>query len=189
MDPEAASAFDLAGEPATLRTAYGRDVFGQGCLLARRLVERRVPFVEVTLGGWDTHRNNFEQVQRLSQRLDAGFSTLLTDLRDRGLLESTLVVCLGEFGRTPRINANAGRDHWPATWSVALAGGGIRGGQAVGSTTADGTEVADRPIAVPDVIATICHSLSIDPRRQNISNVSRPIRIADPDAKPIRELL
>jgi uncharacterized protein (DUF1501 family) len=121
--------------------------------------------------------------------LDAGWSTLLTDLRDRGLLDSTLVVWMGEFGRTPKINAFAGRDHFPTAWTTVLSGGGIAGGQAVGRTTDDGMSVEERPVSVPDFLATVCLALGIDPRKQNMSNVGRPIRIADPDAKPLREAL
>src|SRR5262249_36952910 len=149
----------------------------QGCLLARRLVERGVPFVEVTLSGaeganslgWDTHLGNFEAVKKLSGVLDAGWARLLTDLRDRGLLDPALVVWMGEFGRTPKINAFAGRDHFPAAWTTALAGGGIAGGQAIGRTSDDGMSVADRPVSVPDFLATVCLALGIDPRKQNMS--------------------
>ncbi len=140
MKPEAAAAFDLDRETPKAREAYGRGLFGQGCLLTRRLVERGVPFVEVTLDGWDTHPNNFTRVKELCGTLDAAFASLLGDLKDRGLLDSTLVVCQGEFGRTPRINAETGRDHWPASWAVALSGGGLKTGQAVGKTSADGTD-------------------------------------------------
>jgi hypothetical protein len=185
----AARAFDLAGESAALRERYGRGLFGQGCLLARRLVERGVPFVEVTLGGWDTHDNNFEQVRSLSGVLDPAWATLLDDLADRGLLETTLVVWMGEFGRTPGINPRNGRDHYPAAWSVVLGGGGIRGGQAVGRTSKDGSAVEDRPVSVPDLMATVCLALGLDPRKQNPSNVNRPIRLADPSAVPIKEVL
>jgi uncharacterized protein (DUF1501 family) len=189
MQPSVATAFDLAEESAATRGAYGRSVFGQGCLLARRLVERGVSCVEVTLDGWDTHQNNFEQVKQLSATLDEAFAALLTDLNARGLLQSTLVVCQGEFGRTPRINGNTGRDHWPQSWATVLTGGGIHGGQVVGKTSADGTTVEDRPVGVPDLIATVCRGLGIDHRKQNVSNVSRPIRIADPAGRPIQELL
>jgi hypothetical protein len=185
----AARAFDLAEEKEALRERYGRNLFGQGCLLARRLVERGVPFVEVTLGGWDTHDNNFAQVQSLCGVLDPAWATLLEDLGERGLLDSTLVVWMGEFGRTPGINPRYGRDHYPAAWSVALGGGGIRGGQAVGRTSQDGTTVEDRPVAVPDLMATICLALGLDPRKQNQSNVNRPIRLADPSAVPVAEIL
>ena len=189
MKPEAAAAFDLDQEKPKVRDAYGRGLFGQGCLLARRLVERGVPFVEVTLDGWDTHQNNFERVKELCGTLDAGFATLLADLKERGLLDSTLVVCQGEFGRTPKINGNTGRDHWPASWAVALAGGGLKTGQAVGKTSKDGTAVEGHSHGVPDLIATVAKAVGVDPKKQNMSNVGRPIRVADPDAKPIEELL
>jgi uncharacterized protein (DUF1501 family) len=197
MRSRAAHAFNLDGEPAALRDAYGRNPFGQGCLLARRLVERGVPFVEVALTGvdgsqvfaWDTHQANFEAVKKLSGVLDPGWATLVEDLRMRGLLESTLIVWMGEFGRTPKINRQTGRDHFPAAWTTVLAGGGIRGGQAIGRTSDDGMTVADRPVAVPDFMATICRALGVDPSKQNLSDVGRPIRIADPTAKPITEAL
>jgi hypothetical protein len=197
MRSKGMKAFNLNEEPAPLRDSYGRNPFGQGCLLARRLVERGVPFVEVTLSGveganslgWDTHNQNFETVKKLSAVLDAGWSTLLDDLKKRGLLDSTLLVWMGEFGRTPRINGFAGRDHFPTAWTTVLGGGGIAGGQVIGRTTDDGMRVEDRPTSVPDFLATICLALGIDPRKQNNSNVGRPIRIADPDAKPIREVL
>ena len=197
MRSPSVKAFNLEDEPARLRNAYGRNPFGQGCLLARRLVERGVPFVEVTLSsvdgiqalGWDTHTQNFENVKKLSAVLDTGWSTLMNDLRSRGLLESTLIVWMGEFGRTPKINASAGRDHFPAAWTTALAGGGLKTGQAIGRTSGDGTTVEERPVSVPDFIATVCRALGIDPRTQNLSNVGRPIRIADPEARPIVEAL
>jgi hypothetical protein len=196
MRTRAAKAFDLDEEPARLRNAYGRTLFGQGCLLARRLIEEGVPFVEVTLGqfdnaslGWDTHVNNFEAVRRLSGELDAAWSSLLEDLRVRGLLDSTLIVWMGEFGRTPKINGQQGRDHYPNAWTTVLAGGGIRGGQVIGRTSGDGTQVEERAVSVPDFLATICGLLGLDPRKQNVSNVGRPIRIADPAARPIQELL
>jgi hypothetical protein len=190
-------AFNVDEEPAPLRDAYGRNTFGHGCLLARRLVERGVPFVEVTLSraegantlGWDTHQQNFEAVKKLSAVLDAGWSTLLEDLKNRGLLDSTLVVWMGEFGRTPRINGLAGRDHFPTAWTTVLGGGGIAGGQVIGRTAEDGMSVEDRPVAVPDFLATVCLALGIDPRKQNSSNVGRPIRIADPNAQPLKEVL
>jgi uncharacterized protein (DUF1501 family) len=185
----AAQAFDLSAEAVSLRDKYGRSLFGQGCLLARRLVERDVPFVEVTLGGWDTHDNNFEQVRSLSGTLDSGWATLLDDLNNRCLLDSTLVVWMGEFGRTPGINPRNGRDHYPAAWSVVLGGGGIRGGQVLGRTSRDGSTVEDRPVSVPDLLATICLALGLDPRKQNQSNVNRPIRLVDPSAEPLRNVL
>jgi hypothetical protein len=194
MRTTAARALDLEDEPTSLRDAYGRNRFGQGCLLARRLVERGVPFVEVSLGGasgisWDTHVNNFEAVRGLSGTLDAAWSSLLKDLQDRGRLESTLVVWMGEFGRTPKINGSNGRDHFPTAWTAALAGGGIKGGQAVGRTSADGSRVEGRPVKVPDFLATVCLALGIDPRAQNLSNVGRPIPVVERSAQPVHELL
>lgn len=189
MSPAAAEVFDLARESDETRERYGTSAFGQGCLLARRLLERRVPFVEVTLGGWDTHNDNFTQVQSLSSTLDRGWGSLLADLDTRGLLDSTVVVWMGEFGRTPAINPQQGRDHYPQAWSVVLGGAGIRGGSVIGRTSADGMTVEDRPVAVPDLLATICLALGIDPKTQNMSNVDRPIRVVDPDAVPIPEVL
>jgi hypothetical protein len=189
MRREAAAAFDLDQEKDKTREGYGRNLFGQGCLLARRLVERGVSCVEVTLEGWDTHQNNFERVKGLSGTLDTAYAALIADLKDRGRLDDTVILCMGEFGRTPKINGSSGRDHWPATWSVALAGGGIKGGQAVGKTSADGTTVAEKPQTVPNLIATVCKAVGLDPTKQNMSNVGRPIRLADPAAKPIKEIL
>ena len=197
MRSPATRAFDLDEEPAGLRDRYGRNLFGQGCLLARRLIERGVPFVEVSLAsvgnlvlGWDTHINNFDGVRQLSAVLDPAFATLLEDLTERGLLESTLIVWMGEFGRTPRITPVGGRDHWANAWSTVLAGGGIRGGQAFGHTSADGTTVeSERPVNTQDFLATIVQALGIDGQRQNISNVGRPIRVIDPAARPIPEVL
>jgi hypothetical protein len=192
MRSQASRAFNLDEEPAKLRDAYGRNQFGQGCLLARRLVERGVPFIEVTLGGWDTHQDNFNQIKRLSQTLDPAWATLMADLRDRGLLDSTLVVWMGEFGRTPQIQkgrgAGGGRDHFPAAWSTVLAGGGIRGGQVVGKTSPDGTRVEERSVGTADFLATVCLALGIDHTKQNQSNVGRPIRIVDKSATPIKEV-
>ncbi|QDT50107.1 hypothetical protein Pan258_41630 [Symmachiella dynata] len=197
MQAGGAAAFDLSEESDETRDQYGRNRFGQGCLLARRLVERGVPFVEVSLSsaagnaalGWDSHQNNFETVKSLSEVLDAAWATLMSDLKQRGLLDSTLIVWMGEFGRTPVINANAGRDHFPAAWSTVLAGGGIKGGQVYGKTGEDGMQVAEKPVTTPDLLATICAALGIDPQKQNMSNVGRPVRIVDPEAKPIQEVL
>ncbi len=189
MSPAAAKAFELADEPAKVQDQYGRSQFGQGCLMARRLIEKNVPFVEVSLGGWDTHDDNFSRVQSLSGVLDKAWSALLQDLKDRGRLETTLIVWMGEFGRTPVINPRQGRDHYPKAWSVVLGGGGIRGGQVVGRTSADAMTVGDRPVSAPDLLATICLAMGLDPRKQNMSNVGRPIRLVDPTAKPIREIV
>jgi hypothetical protein len=196
MRSAASKAFNLDEEPAVLRDAYGRNQFGQGCLLARRLVERGVPFVEVTLGGvngqtfaWDTHQQNFTVVRQLSELLDAAWGTLMEDLKARGLLDTTLMVWMGEFGRTPKINPQGGRDHFPNAWSTVLAGGGIQGGRVVGKTSPDGMEVSDRPVRVPDFLATVCLALGIDPKKSNTSNVGRPIRIVDKSAQPIKEVV
>jgi uncharacterized protein (DUF1501 family) len=198
MKTAAAKAFNLEDEKDALRDAYGRNLFGQGCLLARRLVERGVPFVEVgltTTGGrgafaWDTHGQNFEAVKELSQILDPAWGTLMSDLKDRGLLDSTLIVWMGEFGRTPKINTQQqGRDHWATSWSTVLAGGGIKGGSVVGKTSADGMAVEEKPVAVGDLLATVGQGLGIDIRTQNRSNVDRPIRFVDPKAEPVKEIL
>jgi hypothetical protein len=189
MKPATAKAFDLSGESPALRDLYGRNLFGQGCLLARRLVERGVPFVEVTLDGWDTHQANFDAVRNLCNTLDPAWAALMADLKDRGLLDSTLVVWMGEFGRTPKINPQRGRDHFPDAWSAVLAGGGIRGGQAVGKTSKDGTKVEDQPHSVPDLLATVCRALGVDHEKQNPSNVNRPIRIVDKSGIPISQIL
>jgi hypothetical protein len=196
MRTAAEKAFDLEDEAKALREAYGRNMFGQSCLLARRLVERGVPFVEVTLTyagqnvfGWDTHQDNFEQVKRLCGVLDPAWATLMTDLKDRGLLDTTTIVWMGEFGRTPKINQQTGRDHFPNAWSVVLGGGGIKGGQVYGKTSPDGMTVAEKPVTVADLIATVAKAVGVDPMKQNMSNVGRPIRIADPTAKPIQEVL
>jgi hypothetical protein len=196
MRTAAGRAFRVEDENDKLRDAYGRNLFGQGCLLARRLVEQGVPFVEVTLGGvnggtfgWDTHQQNFQTVKQLSGVLDPAFATLIDDLRQRGLLDTTLIVWMGEFGRTPQITNGNGRDHFPTAWSTVLAGGGIKGGMVIGDTGPDGMQVRDRPVSVPDFLATICHAVGVDPMRQNRSNVGRPIRIVDKAAKPIREVL
>jgi hypothetical protein len=194
MRASGVKAFDLDGEPAKLPDAYGRNPFGQGCLLARRLVERGVAFVEVALGGtggfgWDTHSDNFETVRTLSEVLDTGWATLLEDLKARGLLESTLLVWMGEFGRTPAINGDNGRDHFPKAWTAVLGGGGIKGGQVVGKTSAGGETIEQRPVSVPDLLATVCLALGIDPRKSNPSNVGRPISIVDKAGKPLEDIV
>lgn len=196
METAGSKVFNLDEEKDALRDAYGRNVFGQGCLLARRLVERGVPFIEITLGGinggalgWDTHTQNFQTVQNLSGVLDAGWGTLMRDLQERGLLDSTLIVWMGEFGRTPQINGNNGRDHFPGAWSAVLAGGGLKGGQVIGRTAAGGGTIEDRPVKVPDLLATVCLALGVDPTKPNPSNVDRPIRIVDKAAQPIKEII
>lgn len=194
MDSDVTHAFDLSQESANVRDAYGKGRFGQGCLMARRLIERGVPFVEVSLGafdggafGWDTHQNNFNAVKALCGELDAGWSALMNDLRERGLLEATTILWMGEFGRTPKINDNAGRDHFPAAWTCVFAGGGIRGGQAYGKTSEGGTEVVEGKVDVGDVLATLSTALGVDPHKENISDQGRPVKIAE--GKAIQELL
>ena len=196
MLSQARTVFDLNNEPDSLRDAYGRNRFGQGCLLARRLVERGVPFVEVTLANvpgndvaWDTHINNFDMVKLLSQVLDPAWSSLMKDLKSRGLLESTLIVWMGEFGRTPKINPQNGRDHYPAAWTTVLAGGGIKGGQVIGDTGKTGEKVEDRPVPVANFFATICSALSINPKTENTSPEGRPIPVVERGGQPIRDLL
>ena len=180
-------AFDLSNEPLAVREAYGMNQFGDGCLMARRLVEAGTKFVEVSLDGWDTHDDNFDRVKGLLETLDPAFSMLVKDLADRDLLDDTIVLWLGEFGRTPKINENDGRDHFPNGWSAVLAGGGIRGGQVIGATDADGMEVVDRPVSVPDLFASLCYSLGIDSEDQNYSRGGRPIRVVN-DGSVIKEL-
>ena len=154
-------AFDLTQETQAVRDAYGRDNFGQGVLLARRLVEKQVRFVEVELGGWDTHNNNYERVYERCDILDQALSALLDDLHKRGMLDETLVVLATEFGRTPDYNVNEGRDHYPKAFSCMLAGGGIRGGQVWGATDEEGREVVDGVTQIPDFNATIAYALGL----------------------------
>jgi hypothetical protein len=186
MNSDAGKVFDLSEEPDAVREKYGVGIFGQGCLLARRLVERGVPFVEVNLGspgdgtvGWDTHADNFNAVKSLSGDLDAGWSSLMAELKERGLLERTTIVWMGEFGRTPAINGMTGRDHFPDAWTCVLAGGGVKGGQAYGRTSADGMTVEEGKVAVGDVLATISKAVGIDPSKTNVADNGRPIKIAE----------
>ena len=191
MHSKEVKAFDIDKEPASVRAAYGSSKFGDGCLLARRLVETGVSFVEVTLGGWDTHQNNFERVKQLSGQVDPAISALVNDLKSRGLLDSTLVIWMGEFGRTPKINARGdkpGRDHYPRAWSTVLVGGGIKGGQVIGRTDKEGATVEERPISAIDFMATVCKTLGIDYSKQNTANNGRPIRLVEKGANPINEL-
>lgn len=218
MNSQQKQAFDLSREPANIREMYGPPPptaappaaggkmvkmvsggerpgsFGQGCLMARRLVEAGVPFVEVVMGdgvGWDTHRDNFPRVRALSLECDAALAALVTDLESRGLLDSTLIVWMGEFGRTPQCTGG-GRNHWSRAWSSVLIGGGIRGGQVVGRTDRDGAAVVERPISVPDFLGTVCTVLGVDYKRKNRPpGVPRPIPIVDTskEIKLLAELL
>lgn len=188
-------AFDLSNESDVDRDRYGRDSFGQGCLMARRLVETGVRFVEVIMGegvGWDTHTNNFPRTRALSEEADTGMAALIDDLRERGRLDSTLVIWMGEFGRSPQITSGGGRNHWARAWSSLLVGGGIRGGQIIGSTDRQSTEVVNRPISVCDFLATVCAVLGIDFTKENrAQGVERPIPVVDTSkaVKVIAELL
>ncbi len=180
-------AFDLAQEPESVRVSYGEGNFASGCLLARRLVESGVTFVEVVSNGWDTHQDNFTRVKELAGQVDRPFAQLIRDLKERGMLDSTMIVWMGEFGRTPKINARTGRDHFPRAFNVALAGGGIQGGQIIGKTNPAGDAVTDRPVGVTDLFQSICQGLKIDPTLENMSTVGRPIKVVD-GGEPVREL-
>jgi hypothetical protein len=164
---DAGKVFDLSQEKQELRDRYGRNTFGQSCLMARRLVERGVPYVTINYKGWDTHKQHFQIMRRKLPELDQGLATLLQDLSDRGLLDSTIIWCGGEFGRTPKVlweaPWNGGRGHYGAVFSSFIAGGGFRGGHVIGASDAKGEAVKDRPVAVSDLIAAIYQQLGIDP--------------------------
>jgi hypothetical protein len=181
-------AFQVEKEPEAMKELYGAGNFGQGCLLARRLVEAGVPFVEVDLGGWDNHQNIFRTLEndRLPV-LDKAMAALTGDLEQRGLLQDTVIIWMGEFGRTPRINGDAGRDHWARSWSVVVGGGGIKGGIAVGATNEDGTEVVGEPYSSEDLMASVCHALGISLETTFTSRNGRPMKIAN-SGKLIKEL-
>jgi hypothetical protein len=184
---EAKSAFDLSQEPAEVRARYGPRTFGQSCLLARRLIERHVPFVTIHSSGWDTHADLVLQLKSgysganpgvgLIPTFDLGFSALLNDLSQRGLLEQTLVVAMGEFGRTPKLNAEGGRDHWPRVFSVVMAGGGVRGGQVIGSSDRMGESPLDQPITPKDLAFSVYSLLGLDPRTELRTPDGRPVQL------------
>jgi hypothetical protein len=180
-------AFDLMQEKEATRYLYDSDAFGQGCLLARRLVERGVRFVEVSLHGWDTHANNFTTTPDLCAKLDSGLAALVADLNSRGMLRDTLVVVATEFGRTPIINGSLGRDHYPKAFSAALFGGGVRGGHVFGATDKMGSEVAEGEIKIPDFNATIAHALGLPVDQVVMSPNLRPFRVAD-KGKPVTQI-
>jgi Protein of unknown function (DUF1501) len=189
MGSEQLKAFDVSQEPESLRKEYGDSPFGRGCLAARRLIEVGVRCVEITLDGWDTHVANHEVHRSKLKVLDPAFAALLRDLKQRKLLERTIVVCCGEFGRTPTINLGAGRDHWPTGFSLALAGGSIRGGTVLGETDPEGINPQPaKPTQVEDVHATVLAALGLNPAKENVAPAtSRPIKLSA--GKPIRELL
>jgi uncharacterized protein (DUF1501 family) len=188
LGSEQMKAYEVDKEPQDVKEKYGVNGFGQGCLLARRLVEAGVPFVEVDLGGWDNHQGIFRTLEndRLPV-LDKAMAALTEDLEQRGLLKDTMIVWMGEFSRTPRINADAGRDHWARAWSVVVGGGGIKGGQAVGATNSDGTEVVGEPYSSEDLMASVCHGLGISLETTFTSRNGRPMKIAN-SGKIIKEL-
>jgi hypothetical protein len=181
-------AFDISEEPASVQAAYGDTPFGRGCLAARRLIEVGARCVEVTLDGWDSHANNHEVHAKLNRQLDPAFSALLIDLAQRALLEHTIVLCMGEFGRTPKLNFAGGRDHWPSGFSIALAGGGLRSGITVGATDPDGSKPPTRPVPVEDIHATVLKVVGLIPGRENIDPATtRPIKLSS--GRPIEELI
>ena len=179
MHASALKAFDASEEPESVRAAFGDTPFGRGCLTASRLVASGVRFVEVTLDGWDTHQDVFGRTKKLMGTLDPAMSALLDDLQRRGLADSTLVVWMGDFGRTPTINANDGRDHFPNAWSAVLAGAGIRGGVVHGETDADGAKVVKDAVTVPNLLATVATTLGLDPADVTQSPAGRPISLTD----------
>ncbi len=172
--------FKVDQEAKEIRERYGENNFGRGCLMARRLVEQGVPFVEVDFGGWDNHQNIFPTLKDTKlPTMDQAMSALIEDLEQRGMLESTAIIWMGEFSRTPRINGNAGRDHFARAWSVVLGGGGMKGGIAVGTTNEDGTRVDSDPYSAEDVMATVCHALGISLETTFTSRSGRPMKIAN----------
>ena len=197
--PIARQAFDLSAEPDAVRNRYGRRTVGQSCLLARRLIERGVPFVTVNYRGWDTHNDLYTRLKEgftgaqtpvgLIPSLDLALAALMDDLQDRGLLDETLIVVMGEFGRTPKLNPQGGRDHWPRVFSIALAGGGIRGGQVIGSSDRTAESPHDRPITPGDLTRTIYRLLGIDPDLLVHTSDGRPVRLAPEASRAITELL
>lgn len=187
MTSEDLEVFDLKKEDELVRETYGENPFGQGCLLARRLVERDVRSIEVDLGGWDMHNNTFIEAPDKCAILDQALAALLGDLNKRGMLEDTLVVLATEFGRTPRINQNVGRDHFPAAFSCVLAGGGIKGGVVYGKTTDDGEKVEDKLVKVEDFNATIAYALGIPLDSVLYSPSKRPFTVSH-KGKPVLDL-
>jgi hypothetical protein len=185
---KAKSAFDISSEWEKCKDLYGNTSFGKNCLMARKLIEAGVPFVEVEQQNYDSHSDNFEWHKALLPVLDMAWAGLLQDLHQRGLLQDTLVVWMGEFGRTPSINNRAGRDHYAKAWSVVLAGGGMKGGVVYGATDEDGRAVADKPLSQADLFATIYTAIGINPRVKHMVGI-RPIWATPEDARVIRDIL
>lgn len=184
MHSNKTNAFQLGSEPAASREAYGNSRFGQGCLLARRLIESGVAFVEVSLGGWDTHNQTPQRIKQLSGQLDGPMATLISDLKKRGLLDTTLVIWMGEFGRTPM----SGQNHFAKAWSTVLAGAGIKAGQVIGSTGTKGDDVENKPITSPDFMATVCKALGIDHTKNYTARGGRPMPKVAKEGKPVQDL-
>ena len=187
MSSDQLKAFDVSLEPASVRLEYGETPFGRACLVARRLTEVGVRCVEITLDGWDSHVNNHEIHRNRVSDLDPAFAALIRDLTRRDLLKRTIVLCGGEFGRTPQINPLGGRDHWPLGYSMAIAGGGIIGGRVVGATDPDGKKEPVRPTSMGDVHSTVLTTLGLNPLKENVSSVGRPIKLSE--GRVIHELL
>jgi hypothetical protein len=185
---EAQRAFDIGNEPDKVRDAYGRNNFGQRCLLARRLVEAGVPFVTLNEGGWDHHKDIFNSYDKRMPAFESSLAALIEDLDERGLLATTLVVALGEFGRTPKINKDAGRDHWSNAMSVLFAGCGTPGGQVIGSTDSHGHSAKERILSPENFAATVYTKLGIDPGKILHTPAGRPTYLVS-DPTPIRELM
>jgi uncharacterized protein (DUF1501 family) len=171
-------AFDLSREPTATREKYGQTPFGLGALAARRLVEAGVRYITLSIGGWDTHARNFDTLsKRLLPQLDQTLSALVQDLGDRGMMENTIVYCAGEFGRTPKINKGAGRDHWARSMAVVLAGGGFKSGYIHGGTDLQGTAPVSEPCTPDDISSTIFHRLGIDPSQELTTSTGRPVTL------------
>jgi len=189
VSPAACRAFDIASENVKLRERYGMSTMGQSMLLARRLIEAGVTFVTVDAGGWDTHANNFEALKKSKlPQFDQAWSALVEDLHARGTIDKTLVMVWGEFGRTPRVNKDAGRDHWPGAQSVVLAGGGLRMGQVIGVTDSKAEYPKDRALTPEDVLSTMYHVLGIDQNQEFLNEAQRPLKILN-SGEPIAELV
>ena len=187
MRSDKAKAFDITQESAAVRERYGKNRFGEGCLLARRLLEADVRYVEVGLEGWDTHFENNDQIRKLCGQLDPGMTAFITDLEERGLLDDTLVVWMGEFGRSPKFKGK-GRDHFAKAWTTMFMGAGIKGGQVIGRTDAIGGTVEERPVSVPDFLATVCGIMGVDIEKETVLADGRPVKFIDKDPKPLAEL-
>ena len=187
LAPDAQAAFDIEKETVKTRDNYGRSEFGQSCLLARRLVESGVRFVTVNSGGWDHHAKIFENLDKKLPMFDQGFSALIHDMDERGLLKDTLVVCMGEFGRTPKVNKDVGRDHWGHAGVMLFAGAGVQPGRIIGATDKTGSYVTDRPVKPSDVCCTVYEALGIDSHKMLLTPEGRPTHILD-DGEVIKEL-